>query len=176
MSIETQQETALAGLHARYGTPLQHGSPDNIELIELPLAGLANLRADPSSPAVCAALREALGLALPVVPNTVAQGDGVTALWLAPDEWFLRTEPFTTDLVARVEQALAGQWFAVTAQSSGFAVLRLRGPGVRDVLNGGCPLDLHPRTLPPGTCAQSHFFQGLRTAAAVRAIREMPGN
>ncbi|CAM5214130.1 hypothetical protein CDEF62S_04792 [Castellaniella defragrans] len=67
--------------------------------------------------------------------------------------------PSLTDLVARVEQALAGRWFAVTAQSGGFAVLRLRGPGVRDVLNGGCPLDLHPRTLPPGTCAQSHFFK-----------------
>lgn len=159
MSIETEQETALAGLHARYGNPLRHGSPDGIELRELPLVRLANLRTDPSSPAIHQALRQALDLDLPAVPNTVAQSDRLTALWLAPDEWFLRTESFTADVVAQVEQALAGQWFAITEQSSGFAVLRLRGPGARDALNGGCPLDLHPRALPLGTCAQSHFFK-----------------
>lgn len=159
MSIETEQETALAGLQERYGNPLRHGNPDRIELRELPLVRLANLRADPSSPAIRQALRQVLDLELPAAANTVAQSDSVTALWLAPDEWFLRTESFTADVVARVEQALTGQWFAITEQSSGFAVLQLRGPGVRDALNGGCPLDLHPRSLPLGTCAQSHFFK-----------------
>lgn len=167
MSTETEPETALAGLHARYGNPLRHGSPNRVELRELPLVRLANLRADPSSPAIRQALRQALGLKLPVAPNTVAESDSMTALWLAPDEWFLRTESFTADVVARVEQALAGQWFAITEQSSGFAVLRLRGPDARDVLNGGCPLDLHPRALPLGTCAQSHFF---KTSVVLRPL------
>jgi len=159
MSIEILQETALAGLHARYGDPLRQGNPDTVELSELPLVGLANLRVDSSSPVLREALQAALGVDLPVVPNTVAQGERVTALWLATDEWCLRADSLTNGIVARVEQALAGQWFAITEQSSGFAVLRLRGPGSRDVLNGGCPLDLHPRTLRPGQCAQSHFFK-----------------
>lgn len=159
MSTETVQETALAGLAALYGSPLRHGSPESFELLELPRVGLANLRVDPGSPAIAAALQQAFGLALPVAANTVAQGRGITALWLAPDEWLLRTDDAATDLVAQVEQALAGQWFAVTPQTSGFTVMQLRGRGTRDVLNGGCPLDLHPRALPFGMCAQSHFFK-----------------
>jgi sarcosine oxidase subunit gamma len=102
----------------------------------------------------------ALGIELPLRPNTVAQGRGVLAMWLAPDEWLLRAEGAgRADWTMRIEEALAGQWFAVTEQSSGHCVVQLQGPGARDVLNAGCPLDLHPRTLTLGQCAQSHFFK-----------------
>ncbi|KAB0623544.1 sarcosine oxidase subunit gamma [Castellaniella defragrans] len=161
MSSETlQQQTPLAGLYADFGQPLRHGSAGQVLLNELPLVGLANLRADPGSGAILDALRSGLGLDLPLVPNTVAQGRDAMALWLGPDEWLLRAPSGApADLAAHVEAALAGHWFAVTDQTSGHSVVRLRGPGARDVLNAGCPLDLHPRVLTLGQCAQSHFFK-----------------
>ena len=41
--------------------------------------------------------------------------------------------------------------------SSGQTIIRLRGPRARDLLNKGCPLDLHPRVFGAGQCAQSHI-------------------
>ncbi|CAM3803185.1 sarcosine oxidase subunit gamma [Castellaniella denitrificans] len=160
MSSEIKQQTPLASLQADYGQPLRHRTSGRVLLSELPLVGLANLRVDPGSGAILDALRAGLGLELPVAPNTVAQGRDAMALWLAPDEWLLRaSSDGPADLAAHVEAALAGHWFAVTDQTSGYSVVRLHGPGTRDVLNAGCPLDLHPGVLTLGQCAQSHFFK-----------------
>ncbi len=160
MLSETRLQTPLAGLHASYGLPLQHGTPERVQLSEKSLVTLANLRVDASSAAIASALNASLGLTLPTVPNTVAQGTDVMALWLGPDEWLLRTDAHDQGrLAARVEQALAGNWFAVTDQSSGYSVVQLHGPAARDVLSAGCPLDLHPRALRFGQCAQTHFFK-----------------
>ncbi|HWT34943.1 MAG TPA: sarcosine oxidase subunit gamma family protein, partial [Paraburkholderia sp.] len=41
----------------------------------------------------------------------------------------------------------------------GWTVLEISGEKVRDVIARGCPLDLHPRLLAPGQCAQSHYFK-----------------
>lgn len=160
MSIEIKPQTPLAGLRTDADAPLRQGTPAHVLLSEQPLIGLVNLRADPGHGAIQNALRADLGLELPVIPNTVAQERDVLALWLGPDEWLLRTQAgAAVDLAGRIGRALAGHWFAVTDQSSGYAVVRLHGPGARDVLNAGCPLDLHPRVLTPGQCAQSHFFK-----------------
>ncbi len=160
MSSEIKQQTPLASLQADYGQPLRHRTSGRVLLNELPLVGLANLRVDPGSGAILDALRAGLGLELPVAPNTVAQGRDAMALWLGPDEWLLRaSSDGPAELAARVEAVLAGHWFAVTDQTSGYSVVRLHGPGTRDVLNAGCPLDLHPDVLKLGQCAQSHFFK-----------------
>ena len=44
---------------------------------------------------------------------------------------------------------------AIVDVSDGRVALRLAGPNARDVLAKGCPLDLHPRAFPSGSCAQS---------------------
>ncbi|MGB3426156.1 MAG: sarcosine oxidase subunit gamma family protein [Castellaniella sp.] len=160
MSSEIQQQSPLVGLQAGEGRPLQHRAAGRVLLNEQPLVGLANLRLDPGSDAVRDALRAGLGLELPLAPNTVSRGRDAMALWLGPDEWLLRALPDgPVDLAARVESALAGHWFAVTDQTSGYSVVQLHGPGTRDALNAGCPLDLHPGVLTLGQCAQSHFFK-----------------
>ena len=41
--------------------------------------------------------------------------------------------------------------------SGGQTIIRLRGARARDLLNKGCPLDLHPRVFGVGQCAQSHI-------------------
>ncbi|MER1966435.1 sarcosine oxidase subunit gamma family protein [Castellaniella sp. GW247-6E4] len=158
--MSTEIETPLVGLHARHGLPLAYRVSDAAELTEQLGVALANLRLDPASQPMRDAVRASLGLDLPLRPNTVTQAGGMTALWLAPDEWLLRADASgETTLAARVEQALTGHWFAVTDQTSGYSVLQVRGPEAANVLNAGCPLDLHPRALTLGQCAQSHFFK-----------------
>jgi len=158
--MSSEIETPLVGLQASHGRPLAYRVSETVALTELPDVGLANLRLDPGSQALRDAVRAGLGLDLPLRPNTVAQGTDAMALWLGPDEWLLRSDTSSgAALAVRVEQALAGQWFAVTDQSSGYSVVQLHGPEAANVLNAGCPLDLHPRALAPGQCAQSHFFK-----------------
>ncbi|CDM24045.1 sarcosine oxidase subunit gamma [Castellaniella defragrans] len=158
MLNENKQQSPLTGLHTDFGLPLLHGDSNRVSLSEQSLVSLANLRVDPSNSTILGTVQACLGLELPLVPNTVAHDGDITALWLAPDEWLLRAGA-GVDLVSRVEHALAGHWFAITDQSSGYSAVQLHGPGARNVLNAGCPLDLHPRALPLGRCAQSHFFK-----------------
>jgi heterotetrameric sarcosine oxidase gamma subunit len=42
---------------------------------------------------------------------------------------------------------------SVSDQSDGRTVIRVRGPGARDTLAKGMPIDLHPRTFRPGDAA-----------------------
>lgn len=88
------------------------------------------------------------GLDLPQVPNTVA-GDNPRALWLGPDEWLVAGDVDVAALEAR--GAL------VVDVGHARAVLTLGGPGARDVLARGCPLDLDTRAFPVGGCAQSRL-------------------
>ncbi|TAM81740.1 MAG: sarcosine oxidase subunit gamma [Candidimonas sp.] len=174
MSIETLQESPLAGLHDAPGQLLRRGDEASVRLEEQPLIELANLRVDPASTPARDALHAAFDLDLPATPNTVAQGRDVMALWLAPDEWLLRAgESWRGDLAGQVQAALADvELFAVTNQGSANSTLRLHGPKSRDVLNAGCPLDLHPRMFKPGQCAQSHYFK----ASVLLRVLDSQGN
>ncbi|HXH04625.1 MAG TPA: sarcosine oxidase subunit gamma family protein [Candidatus Competibacteraceae bacterium] len=118
--------------------------------------GHLNLRGDPADAAFRKAAEGVLGLALPCEPNTVAEGNGLTVYWLCPSEWLVVTAPDAeAALAAKLRQALAGQFAAVTEISSGQTVLVLRGDKARELLAKGCPLDLHPRVFGPGQCAQT---------------------
>lgn len=155
-------DTPLASLAASAGSPFRQGDASQVELAELPFADIANLRGNPDDSAFSSAVQQALGLPLPRVPNTTAEGNRRIACWLGPDEWLLRSadsQPQGAGQIARqLEQALAGQFFATTDQSSAYSILQLRGPHARAVLNKGCPLELHPEVIRHGQCAQSHYF------------------
>ncbi|MDN5842487.1 MAG: sarcosine oxidase subunit gamma [Alcaligenaceae bacterium] len=175
MSNETHLDTPLAGLGE---TGFQHGNPDTVLLAEQPFVGFVNLRGDPQSAAFTEAVRSVIGVAPPLQPNTVAQGSNACIMWLAPDEWLIRTLPDAApeaaqsgsagaDLAHQIEAALGEEFSAVTDQTSGFSVIHLTGPHARDVLSKGCPLDLHPRVFGIGQCAQSHYF---KTTVLLRRI------
>lgn len=172
MSNELDLDTPLVGLQEPRGTPLRRGNPAGVELTEISLPEIINLRGDSQDDGLVKAASEVLGLALPQVPNTVASTAKTIAFWLSPDEWLLRSvepAPSGTGLQSRLETALAGHFFATTDQSSGYSVIQLHGPKARAVLAKGCPLDLHPSVMSPGQCAQSHYFRAsvlLRPLAA----------
>lgn len=97
-----------------------------------------------------------LGVDLPTVPNTWVPVEAGRAIWLGPDEWLVTSAAETPEeLEQRLRTALAplgGVAVDVSAQRIG---LRLTGERVRDVLARGCAVDLHPRVLGRGACAQT---------------------
>jgi sarcosine oxidase subunit gamma len=126
-----------------------------LRLAELPFLAQVNVRLDAKSPAADA-VGLALGLQLPLEPNTVVHAGDVTAVWLGPDEWLLVGRAGTErDLEGRIRSAAGDEPVAVTDVSAQRTTLLVAGPRARDLLSHGCALDLHPRAFGPGRCAQT---------------------
>jgi len=105
---------------------------------------------------VAARVGQALGIALPMEPNTVATVGPRSILWLGPDEWLVvDSERSAAEIEAHVRAALAPDWGSVVDVSANRTIVELTGPRARDVLARGCSLDLHPRRFGPGRCAQT---------------------
>jgi sarcosine oxidase subunit gamma len=118
------------------------------------------VRGDAADPAFTRAVEQAIGLAPPGEPNTVAGppdlAEGPRMLWLGPDEWLVVAAGASeTDLAAALASATEGQHAAVVDVSDGRAVIAISGRDARDLLAKGCPLDLHPTSFAPGRCAQT---------------------
>jgi sarcosine oxidase subunit gamma len=88
-----------------------------------------------------------LGVALPLAPNTVAEG----VLWLGPDEWLIVGRP---EGEPRLREALVGEGAAVELSCNRVA-LELSGPQAPEVLASCCSLDLHGAVFTTGCCAQT---------------------
>lgn len=132
------------------------GGGARVKIFERPFLGHLDLRGDPSDHEFLEGVERALGLALPVEPNTVSQGDGKQALWLGPDEWLIVTPSDEQGSVAdRLVGALGGAHSSVTDISGGQTLINLSGERAREVLAKGCSLDLHPRAFGEGMCAQT---------------------
>ncbi|MDX1654914.1 MAG: sarcosine oxidase subunit gamma family protein [Candidatus Competibacteraceae bacterium] len=137
---------------------------------ELPFQGFVNLRGDPEDDVFLKAVAGVLGADLPVAPNTVAEGDGVVAYWLGPDEWLLATAPDGQgELERRLRGALEGQHTAVTDITGGQTVIVIQGSHGAELLAKATPLDIHPRVFGVGQCAQT------RLAKAGGLIRPLEG-
>ncbi|MGJ5749021.1 sarcosine oxidase subunit gamma [Streptomyces puniciscabiei] len=126
-----------------------------IRLAELPCLAQVNVRLDAKGPAADA-VGLALGLQLPLEPNTVVHAGDMTAVWLGPDEWLVVGLPGAErDLESRIRSAAGDEPVAVTDVSAQRTTLLVGGPRARDLLAHGCALDLHPRAFGPGRCAQT---------------------
>jgi sarcosine oxidase subunit gamma len=153
-------------LFARRRSPLQDhaealacgavSGPRGVALREIPHLAQILLRGDPGDAAFAAGGRAALGFDLPVAANTVASAEGISALWLGPDEWLVVGPPDSEDdLAARLNGALRGRHVSVVDVTANRTVLELSGPSAREVLEKACSLDLRPRAFQPGHCAQT---------------------
>ena len=92
----------------------------------------------------------------PSTANRAASGQGLTALWLGPDEWLIVAAPGREkDLAAALRQVLTGQHAAVVDLSEARTVITVTGTRAREMLQKGTPLDLHPRAFEAGHCAQT---------------------
>lgn len=127
-----------------------------------------NLRGDPQSVELQAAIRELCKAELPTEANTLT-GDECKVFWLGPDEWMLVGDNVgSAGLAPELAAKLADQHVAINDVSGGLVGYRLLGDGARRLLAKGCTLDLHPDVFGPGQCAQT----GLAKAGVV--IRPLP--
>jgi sarcosine oxidase subunit gamma len=137
--------------------------PDGVQITPRPFVAMADLRVDPSGPAA-AAVAEHLGVVLPTTPSTSVESDTATVVWLGPDGWLV-TSPFRTpeELETGLREAVSGGGSeyggSVVDVSAQRTTLRLRGEHVRDLLAGGCAVDLHPRVFRRGAAMQTLLGQ-----------------
>ncbi|MDF3290520.1 sarcosine oxidase subunit gamma [Streptomyces silvisoli] len=154
MVEQVEKHSPLGGFAARLAAATR-ASGGAVRLAELPFLTQVNVRLDAKGPAADA-VRLALGIPLPVAPNTMVRGGGLAALWLGPDEWLVVGPPGTASgLEARLRGAVGGAHAAVTDVSAQRTALLVAGPRSRDLLAHGTSLDLHPRSFGPGRCAQT---------------------
>ncbi|MGW1065756.1 sarcosine oxidase subunit gamma [Streptomyces aureus] len=126
-----------------------------IRLAEVPFLAQVDVRLDAKG-AAADAVGLALGLRLPLEPNTVVRAGESNALWLGPDEWLLIGPPDSErDLESRIREAAGDEPVSVTDVSAQRTTILVTGPRARDLLAHGCALDLHPRAFGSGRCAQT---------------------
>jgi sarcosine oxidase, subunit gamma len=134
--------------------------PGRVTLRALPRPAQVSLRLrDDAARARC---EEAIGVGIPTAAGSAATGgDGArSVLWLGPDEWLVVGPPGEAGaLIGALQEATAGVHASVVDVSSNRTVLELSGPAARDVLDGGCRIDLHPRSFGPGSCVATHVAQ-----------------
>lgn len=121
---------------------------------------IVNVRGNPEDPQFVSAISGALGVAWPVAVCSTVMRSGLRIIWAGPDDWFVLSKNHSPDQLMNVlRQALNSQHCAITDVSSGYALLNLTGPRVRELMAEGCPLDLHPRQFCVGQSAGSVFFK-----------------
>ncbi|MEV7734215.1 sarcosine oxidase subunit gamma family protein [Streptomyces sp. NPDC088921] len=120
-----------------------------VTLAELPFVTMVNVRVDPAS-AAADRVGRTLGAPLPRRCGDTAAPGLHTIMWLGPDEWLVLSRADAGTVTAQVRQALDGAPGSVVDVSANRTTLELSGPAAREVLEKGCPLDLHPRAFGPG--------------------------
>jgi sarcosine oxidase subunit gamma len=132
--------------------------PRGIALEELPYLAQIDLRGDAGDPLFRRAVRRALDLDLPTLPNTVTTAGAMRVLWLGPDEWLLVGDPGAEERsLSRLDEALARLRGSAVDVGANRTVLSISGSASRSLLMKGCGLDLHPRAFSRQHCAQTNF-------------------
>lgn len=148
---------AHLGLEAR-----AHADADvsgtGVVMREIPYRGLINVRGDAGDALFTAAVEKAVKLTPPLQPNTVAGKPSTTRImWLGPDEWLVITKPEGAERALnalRKTLKTDGLHAAVTDSTHARTCIEISGPRALEVLQKGCPLDLHPSKFGPGQSAQ----------------------
>lgn len=99
----------------------------------------------------CAAIAGRFGIALEAGAKVSVGGD-VMFIGTGPGSWLAMKRSGGWRFADELRAAL-GETAAVCDQSSGYGVLRLSGPCVREVLAKGVPIDLDPVVFVPGDAA-----------------------
>ncbi|WP_329348485.1 sarcosine oxidase subunit gamma [Streptomyces sp. NBC_01261] len=168
-ALSVPRRSPLAGAAGRLAATTR-SSGGTVRLAELPFLAQVNLRLDAKG-AAADAVGLALGLSLPLEPNTVVRAGELTVLWLGPDEWLVVGPPDAQrDVESRIRVAAGDEHIAVTDVSAQRTTLLVSGARARELLAHGCPLDLHPRAFGPGRCAQTT----LARAQVVLVARDEP--
>lgn len=166
---ETVLESPLAGI-ARLGQRVLTVDGRSCALGESPFIEMINLRGSPADVGFLQAVQSAMGLDLPLVPNTARQAGHRQIFWMGPDEWLLKLprgegEP----MLAALRASLQGTHYSLVQVGDGNTTFTLQGDAAADLLARGCPLDLHPRVFSAGMLAQTHIAKASATVLCLEA-------
>jgi sarcosine oxidase subunit gamma len=130
----------------------------------LPPTGMITVRGDLAGEPLARALADLTGCAVPGRRRIETTGE-TTIAWMAPDELMLfLPHAAATGTAARLDAALEGQHRLVADVSDARALFRVSGPGGREVLAKGAPIDLAPDAFGPGDIRRTRLGQ---VAAAI---------
>ena len=155
MIAEAVRRSALADYAERFAS-LAEVSGGELLIRERPFASQLNVRLDPIDAALMDRIAATLGLALPIVPNTVASRQDRRALWLAPDEWLVVGPDGQQEALAQaLRGGLNGDFGSIVDVSANRTVVEIRGAKAGDLLVYGVSIDLDQRTFGTEGCAQT---------------------
>lgn len=138
---------------------------------EVPFQGKLVLRGDAYR--VSGPVSTVLGLELPRAVKGTATNGGVTAVWTAPDEWWLITPPGEEVAIkSKLDIALFGTPSLVSDVTDYYTTIALEGSKAREMLMKLTTVDLHPRAFKPGDAVSSNFA---RATAVLRQTRDDAG-
>jgi sarcosine oxidase, subunit gamma len=149
--VEAARTSALDGVNLA-----ERVGPPDLVLAERPGLTLLHVAANPRRAGSLRSASSALGVALPVEPNTTVSSPELTIFWIGPGRWLIESERLAANAIEdrlRVTSDAAG--IAIADVSSGRTVIRVCGDGARHTLAQGCPIDLHPRAFPPRNVVNS---------------------
>jgi sarcosine oxidase, subunit gamma len=129
------------------------------EIARLDPVGMVTLRGDLASDPFSAAVREATGHDLPDPRRIHGSAAGGVA-WMSPDELLILCAPGTAgETAARLSAALGPEHHLVVDVSDARAVFAIAGPGAREVLAKGAPVDLSRAAFGPGDLRRTRLGQ-----------------
>lgn len=121
--------------------------------------GMIGLRGDLGSAELGRAVEQAAGCAVPEVRRIVTAGDRAAA-WMSPDELLLFLPLMgVREALAAMARALEGRHHLALDLSDARVLFRIDGPGARDVLAKGAPVDLDPAAFGPGDLRRTRIGQ-----------------
>ena len=122
-----------------------------VRLLEWPFLTMVNIRVEPGSD-TARRIEGVLGTGLPQKCGDVTgEGGAHSVLWLGPDEWLVVSHAEPASLAASLQSAAEDGRAQIVDVSANRTVVEVSGRAARDVLEKGCPTDLHPRAFTDNT-------------------------
>jgi len=136
----------------RHLATLPSGGDGALVITERIGVGIATVMAQArKADALSERLAARFGVTPPTGPGCAAKG-GVTLVSSGPGVWLAMQDAADAGFASELGEELTGL-ASVSDQSGGYALLRISGARVRELLQRGASIDLHPDAFGPGSAA-----------------------
>lgn len=99
-----------------------------------------------------------LNISLPTSPNTTANNEKITALWLSKKEWLIVNPSIDTEEVRSLQNHISDIHALALDVSDRWTTINVSGEKAIDVLSKGTTIDLDNSVFGSGACAQTTLW------------------